>query len=162
MGEIFPTGVVVPTAEFDPLPLFTDLRALKFDATTATRMAAIWMEFVLYAYVYGFLAQASDEMARLGSLQAFMLDGWNQLDIINVIIFVMVLLVRAAWMLMADSLTYKVYENVKGEDALGYTVYSVVYPDELDYDEYFKVRVICGARRFGYALFSVGVMVNFF
>jgi hypothetical protein len=48
-------------------------------------VALLVFEFALYAMVLFYLTKVADIAARFGSLSAFLSDGWNLLDLLNVV-----------------------------------------------------------------------------
>ena len=109
-----------------------------------------------------YLTQASDEILLAGGVSEYLKIGWNQLDIANVIVFLVVIGLRVGWMLRGGQITYEVYKSVTKYTALGFKYTEVVSPTDPDWNTYVKVRVPMSLWRYGRSMFAIGILINFF
>jgi len=153
--EFLPSGLVVPSMVLDSVPLLGDLRVFTGDGSSAHSVGVISMEFALYAAVLAYLTKVADVAADAGSIRAFLKNGWNILDLLNVWTFSCLVVVRAIYTLRTAALTYAVNGLDKNNEPVD------LDDDSDDYNTYFRVRQTVELWRVGRNLLALGVFINF-
>jgi|MDSY01.2.fsa_nt_gb hypothetical protein len=92
--EILPVGSVIPTENFDSVPLLADVRIFMGDNPKFQNVAQLVFELLLYCMVLGYFTRAAEIATEFGSLYAYVADTWNFLDIMNVFTFMGIVIAR--------------------------------------------------------------------
>ena len=93
-----------------------------------------------------YLLRAADEVVDYDSFLAYLKDFWNVMDLMNILCFLAVIGLRAAWMLRASQISFEA-----GEGDV----------DDAETDKYFKMRYTTQMYRLGKSFFAMGVLINF-
>ncbi|KAH8046854.1 hypothetical protein JL720_16258 [Aureococcus anophagefferens] len=109
--EFLPSGKMHPTLSVDSAPLLYDARALNMDGYGFADLCAVLMEFALYGGAIWFLARVSEDVTDYASLKGYLSVGWNVMDVLSVACFLVVMVLRAMWMLRMMSDSVNEYEE---------------------------------------------------
>lgn len=102
----------------------------------------------MYALVLQYLVRAADDIVDYDSFVEYLKDGWNDVELLNVIFFLMVVGIRAVWMIRGYQFTF-----VADLDAV---------EEDYNADDYIPLRDSMLWYRMGQNFFALGVLLSFF
>ncbi|KAH8058574.1 hypothetical protein JL722_5791 [Aureococcus anophagefferens] len=155
--EFLPSGKMHPTLSVDSAPLLYDARALNMDGYGFADLCAVLMEFALYGGAIWFLARVSEDVTDYASLKGYLSVGWNVMDVLSVACFLVVMVLRAMWMLRMMSDSVNEYEEHIDTDEHA--------DDEkfgpFSFDVYMRLRLTFQYYRYCRNFLATGVLITF-
>ena len=154
--EFLPSGKMHPTLSVDSAPLLYDARALNMDGYGFSDLCAVLMEFALYGGAIWFLARVSEDVTDYASLKGYLSVGWNVMDVLSVACFLVVMVLRAMWMLrmMSDSVNEYEEHILTDEHADDST-------EDYSFDVYMRLRLTFQYYRYCRNFLATGVLITF-
>ncbi|KAH8095284.1 hypothetical protein JL720_2574 [Aureococcus anophagefferens] len=141
----------------DIAPLLYDARALNMDGYGFADLCAVLMEFALYGGAIWFLARVSEDVTDYASLKGYLSVGWNVMDVLSVACFLVVMVLRAMWMLRMMSDSVNEYEEHIDTDEHA--------DDEkfgpFSFDVYMRLRLTFQYYRYCRNFLATGVLITF-
>jgi len=155
--EFLPSGKMHPTLSVDSAPLLYDARALNMDGYGFSDLCAVLMEFALYGGAIWFLARVSEDVTDYASLKGYLSVGWNVMDVLSVACFLVVMVLRAMWMLRMMSDSVNEYEehiltDEHADDAV---------EGPFSFDVYMRLRLTFQYYRYCRNFLATGVLITF-
>ena len=155
--EFLPSGKMHPTLSVDSAPLLYDARALNMDGYGFSDLCAVLMEFALYGGAIWFLARVSEDVTDYASLKGYLSVGWNVMDVLSVACFLVVMVLRAMWMLrmMSDSVNEYEEHILTDEHA------DDAEEGPFSFDVYMRLRLTFQYYRYCRNFLATGVLITF-
>ena len=155
--EFLPSGKMHPTLSVDSAPLLYDARALNMDGYGFSDLCAVLMEFALYGGAIWFLARVSEDVTDYASLKGYLSVGWNVMDVLSVACFLVVMVLRAMWMLrmMSDSVN-EYEEHILTDEHADDGV-----EGPFSFDVYMRLRLTFQYYRYCRNFLATGVLITF-
>jgi hypothetical protein len=120
-------------------------------------LCAVLMEFALYGGAIWFLARVSEDVTDYASLKGYLSVGWNVMDVLSVACFLVVMVLRAMWMLrmMSDSVN-EYEEHIDTDEHADDAAFG-----PFSFDVYMRLRLTFQYYRYCRNFLATGVLITF-